>query len=571
MLIRQKKRFCLILFFIISGSKISFSQSTFNQIYQIINSATCGNNFNSCHNGSGPSGLNFNQTEQQVYAALFNQTPQNNTSASRKDKLIYPGHPYRSFLFRKINNGLAYNVDLVSGEGVSMPQSSPALNEKQIELIRQWIIYGAPATGIVADTSLIRQFYDNSGISTVANPPIAPNPSEGFQLHLGPKFLAPNTENLSLGTSPFNRFDVPLDDSVEIYRIECFVGDGFHHLGFMLLPDSSYNDQIPYGPVPAIDVFPIFDFDQLEIMSTFMHSEDMRLPNGTAYSFPENSPVFIGEHYFNYSMTKVLSCDVYLNVYYQPQNTALHIMKHQPYNYSDNQNNPPLMIPPDGLPHTFTENIVETINPETRFVWAMMVHSHSHTLSYDIFLRNSNGTVGQQVYEVGCPEAIPGCPTPVYESTHIPTRYFDNFLPLNTGNGLYREVTYLNDSPDTLYAGMYAETDEMLGMAYFYISDTTGLGILDGISENKNGNNKQITVYPNPFNQTTTIDWSEWNNLSPVTISVFDVTGNLVYKSSNLLTKNIALSKNNLPSSGMYLFMVQSPDITLTGKFILQK
>ena len=62
-----------------------------------------------------------------------------------------------------------------------------SMSDEDIELVRQWILYGSPLGGDVVNTTLIDDFYQNGGIESVPNPP-AP-PANGFQVHFGPFFL----------------------------------------------------------------------------------------------------------------------------------------------------------------------------------------------------------------------------------------------------------------------------------------------------------------------------------------------------------------------------------------------
>ncbi len=566
-MIRTNLRIIIIVFInLVSFTNHSFCQSTFNQIYQLLNSASCGNNSNSCHNNSAPSGLKFNQTEAQLYSDLFNQTPQNTTATSRKDKLVYPGHPYRSFLFRKINNGLAHNVDLVSGEGVSMPQSSPALNEKQIELIRQWIIYGAPQTGQVIDINLINDFYDNSGINSVPNPPTAPDPSEGFQLHAGPIFLAPGAETLIGHDGAFMRFDVELNDTVEITKLENVVGWGFHHSTFFIKRDATGLTNVPQGVFYASDYPTVYQ--SFKLFSGFQTTNTLELPSGSAFNAPNGLPFLFEAHHANTSQTNVMACDMYLNVYTQPKNTALQLMKSMGYNYSNPMfGNPPLVIPPDGQTHVFSQQLYDSLSSEERYIWAIMPHSHEHTVFHDVYARNPNGSKGEKLYEGACPDGLPHCSSPVFQPSEIPTRRFNNFFAMPMNEGIIHEAGFRNNGADTIFYGLHAYVDEMMSLAYYYISDTTGIGLTDNISELNNTKQNEVIVYPNPFSNMVSIDWSKTipANLS-VNLRIFNITGQTIYKSDNLTSGKITLSGEKFPAQGMYFFQLEYQGSIASGK-----
>jgi hypothetical protein len=203
-----------------------FSQSTFGDIYQIFQT-NC--TFSSCHDDEGPAfGLNLKGTGpgamMEVYDNIVGVTPNNSTAEGKNNKIIMPGDPSRSFMFRKIQHGLDASLTLDPGENEPMPLFGSPLSDKKIELVRQWILHGAPATGTVIDTNIIAQFYDNNGVQSVSNPPAMPDPSEGFQIHLGPFFVPPGQEK-----EVFIKHNLFLQDNIEVTAIETHMGLQSHH------------------------------------------------------------------------------------------------------------------------------------------------------------------------------------------------------------------------------------------------------------------------------------------------------------------------------------------------------
>jgi hypothetical protein len=129
------------------------AQSTYKQVYNIFQAKCSG-----CHNTATNSGqLNLSSSPATVYNNIVGHNPVNPAALSRGDKRIDPGYPHRSFLMRKVNIGLdADNNINQPQEGTVMPNSpNPPLSSYEKELIRQWILHGAPQTGIVVDTALI--------------------------------------------------------------------------------------------------------------------------------------------------------------------------------------------------------------------------------------------------------------------------------------------------------------------------------------------------------------------------------------------------------------------------------
>ncbi len=167
-------------------------QNTWDLVYSDMQSscATSG-----CHaSGTAIGGLDLQGSgtdpQQAVYNNIVGVAPSNSFAANNGQQRIYPGDPYRSSIFRKMCDGLDDFVQLDGAEGGIMPPAG-GLDETEKELVRQWILFGAPETGNVADTALIADYYNGNGVDGVPNPITAPDPSEGYQIKLGPFFRTP--------------------------------------------------------------------------------------------------------------------------------------------------------------------------------------------------------------------------------------------------------------------------------------------------------------------------------------------------------------------------------------------
>ncbi len=92
----------------------------------------------SCHGASHAGGLGLADGE--ALGALVG-TPASNPGAQAAGKLrVAPGDVTRSFLLDKLSGNLA------SGEGSPMPFVGSRLPARSIDLVRRWIVAGAPAT-----------------------------------------------------------------------------------------------------------------------------------------------------------------------------------------------------------------------------------------------------------------------------------------------------------------------------------------------------------------------------------------------------------------------------------------
>jgi len=136
---RQYISFILLLFFIglIAGG-LKAQSSTYSQVYQLLQTNCAGAG---CHDGTGGR-FNINVSADSFYNEVFNVPCVNTTADSNYNTLVSPGDVQHSFLLRKISHGISDGLALNAGEGSYEPNGLPALANYQIELLRQWILYG---------------------------------------------------------------------------------------------------------------------------------------------------------------------------------------------------------------------------------------------------------------------------------------------------------------------------------------------------------------------------------------------------------------------------------------------
>ncbi len=161
------QRYSLSLVFLILGL-VASAQSTGMEVYQIMQTYCT-----SCHNADNPpAGLNLvgqGSTAAQRWGSVYQKIVYSGSGPGNANAsggaVVYPGRPDRSFLFRKINNGLDPHLGLSSAEGQAMPPyGQPAPTEKEVEIIRQWILFGARQSGTQMDADVVADFYENGGL-----------------------------------------------------------------------------------------------------------------------------------------------------------------------------------------------------------------------------------------------------------------------------------------------------------------------------------------------------------------------------------------------------------------------
>jgi len=125
-----------------------FFESTFDRIQKQVFTPSCA--LNGCHDSQGLAG-NMTLEDGTAYGQLVGVTPDNATAAGAGLERVYvvdpmTGDPDLSFLYRKITN------DLEPGMGSAMPLIGPNVDPTLVEIIRLWILDGAPETGWVPGT-----------------------------------------------------------------------------------------------------------------------------------------------------------------------------------------------------------------------------------------------------------------------------------------------------------------------------------------------------------------------------------------------------------------------------------
>ena len=524
---------------VVALATISFTtnaQNTFDDVRALF-IANC--NTNGCHNSNNNAGnLDLSLSAAAIYNQLVNVAPTNPAAVTAGYKRVWPGDPHRSFLFRKCNQGLDPDMTLPQNEGAAMPKNLPALAANERELIRQWIMFGAPQTGVVVDTAVINTFYRGKGIvGNVVAPP--PAPAGAFQVHLGRMFLPPVSE-----TEYFIKYKLNLADTVKVNRVDLKMPTESHHFiiykflpgGAALFPEGlRLNSSGNY----------------VSFTNAWQQTYDLQLPPSTAYLYEKNAILDLNFHFKNINTDSVLAADVYFDVYTQSKNTPGEIM------YSDLIANYVIPIPNDNLDHTCSQSDVDFAHNNWRNwnVWMLTSHTHKYGKDFDIFLRNANGTDGQQIYE-GFYDTDYIFNQGFYDWQHPPIKKFENpFQVVNPWNGLIQRATFRNYGNAPVSFGLTTDDEMML----YYIQYTLGDGIT-GLTEMDK--KYSFKAYPNPFADEFEINYS-LENEGKVSIELYTILGEkvigVVEENQSKGSHNYKLNTSQY-SNGVYMLKVTVGD-----------
>ena len=524
------------------------AQSTGMRVYQILQDKCV-----QCHSNASPeagldlegSGPNVNARAIQVYNNIVNTTPANATAAAKGHKYIYPGRADLSFLFRKINQGLEPTLGLDADENQSMPPyGQPQLSEVEKELIRQWIFYGAPLDGEVVEETLLEDYYSgNKLLSFPDGPPEAPAPDEGFQIKMGPFYLAPTDE-----LEYFQKYELDLPEDVDVTRLDIMIGTYSHH---MIVYDfePGGGDAIPDGLRLSAN------HANIGLVAAVQEPTDLKLPQGTAFIWDKQLVLDLNSHYINYSASANYQAESYINVYTQPSGTAAQEM------HTELLSNFDIYIPNNGDPITHSQHI--NYNLGDIYLWGIMGHTHQYGTGYKAYERLPGGQQGEIIYDASCARGIPGCISPYFDYQHIPMRYFEPLKPLSmtSSSGLIHEASWLNDGPEPVAFGPTSE-DEMMVMVIMYTES------LDGVvsTDEPQMPGEQPNAYPNPANHTVTFKLHQSN--SPVEARLLNINGQTVLQGRS--NSNTLLMDVRSLSAGVYIYQLRDDKGGIkTGKLVV--
>ena len=505
-----------------SGSQ---AQTTLESVTAILNT---GCTFSSCHDASSPAAnLNLSGSAFDIYNVLVGQTPTNPQAAARGYKRVDPGSPETSFLMHKVaRDAWDDYYPLGTGEGSQMPTSSDLAHE-DIELIRQWIQFGAPLTGTVVDPVILDNYYNVAGLPKLERP-AAPAEGEGIQVRLGTLFLEPGGE-----VEYFYKKEVNFVDSTEVTRSQVFFNDESHHFILYQYPNlftaNSYRDGLR-----ELDEFGGAPNDDVQIVAAWQDPLNIPLPEGAAYFWGPQETLDMNFHIYNDNMDSVLAADVYVNIYTRPRDAT------QPTVEMFSQILPidiipalsgtgfvgqSLVIPGDGSEYTFTDDIYfPVVDPPTWNLWYLSSHTHSRGVDYDIFLRNNL----EQIFE-GFSNIDHTFNQGFYDWEHPPVRIFDELLPVEMGllGGFRHTAKYINNTGSTLTWGDRT-TDEM--MLFFIQYTEKPLPVGTGGLEQTVANETllaSMTLTPNPASVVARLGFY-LPQPGAVSVRVFDALGRLV-------------------------------------------
>lgn len=556
----MKKKITLSLFYSILSFVCIAQTSTGLRVYEIFQDKCV-----SCHSNASPqsgldlegSGATVEMRAIDVYQNMLGVTPQNAYAAAAGYSHLNKTRLDHSFLFRKINGGLEETIELHPDEKQNMPPAgSPQLTDVEKELIRQWILFGAPTQGEVVSEQLIDDFYNLNGKKSFPDGgPDAPDAAEGFQIKMGPFYLEPAGQDGD-ELEYFQKYPLKLPEDVEVDRIDIHISGSSHHFIIYNFDNTTFANQVPDG----YRLEP--DHSGVGLIAAVQEKTDLRLPEGTAFSWNKNLVLDLNSHYINYSLGNTYQAEVYVNVYTKPVGTAKQEMKTSLFAKTN------IYIDNDQNLHTDDQVVATSIGgpSDEFFLWGIMGHTHKYGKGYKAWTREG-GQEKELIYDAGCAEGIPDCAFNSFDYKHIPMRYFEPLLPVSSSSqsGIKHEASWLNDGPGPVWFGNTSD-DEMMVLIMMYTEDTVGL-----ISNTENLQlepSTQVKVSPNPMWNTTTFQFLP--EQGEVDLSIYNILGRELVSVQGISDSEYVFDRESL-TKGMYVYQVRFPNGRIkSGKLLIE-
>jgi hypothetical protein len=417
--------------------------SSFDLIQSKIITPSCA--MSGCHASSGDA--TFSQhglvLEQSVaYKNLINVLPKNANALADTFFLVKPSDPEKSLFLHKLH---LYDDHHAHDYGNPMPLGLKKLTVGQVEFIEQWITAGAPATGTVADASLLNDATEQSENFV---PLAAPAAGKGFQINI-PKFqVVPNFEReffvyKKLGNTSdifVNRFEIKM--RLNSHHIVLYDFNSSIPPSFFPQPNVIRDIRNPDGTLLYFNMIPMaYHVFVVGGQSPYVNYE---FPPGVAIRFPANAGLDFNSHYVNKEPTPI---DGEVNVNFYTADAAAVQKEAKTLNMS----NTSIDLAPGErttLSKTFTMSSSVSV---------LALTSHTHQLGEKFVIKIAGGSRnGEIVY--------------TNEDWHHPQ--FISYNPpivLQPGEGLISEITYNNIKTVQVRFGLTSE-DEM-GIIFGYYTN----------------------------------------------------------------------------------------------------
>jgi hypothetical protein len=559
--------------FVSSYSQYSYTAG-FPIVYNILNTK-CQNA--GCHSAASGDALRFDTTQAAVWTSIVSQTPANAAAQARGEQLVWIDQPYQSYLLKKAGSWFDTDLALPVGEPDSAAHAGAGLTNIEVEYIRQWIMDSAAQATLTIDTGIINDYYNDTARCPFF-PKLAPPTGDGVQVRYGPLFLRnlPGANEVELLL--MHKVLFPTD--MEVTSMNVSMNSFSHHFILFTFDDSAsaIAEQVGFREVQLSVSNTISPFDgNKNVASVWVYSQQLTLPAGTAFFWPQHSFFDLDYHVKNYSTYAVMPFDCYINLSGSPRNTSDNIIQMKAGLENNtllgfiDQNPPhyPNFLPPHTTSMCIDED-AENGKDNMRYLWLLNSHTHKMGVGFNIFNYDPSkpNSLGDDTLYNGLYDYGTGQYTGVYDWEHPAIELFNPQKAINySTSGLIAQTVYANDSSFYQTFG-FTTANEMQLFYYLYTSELPGAAGINAVQ----AAGFDFSVYPNPMTDKGTIGYT-LANAATVNVSITDITGKQVAALKNeneqAGTYHVDFGSKSL-SPGMYFARVSVNGDEYTKKFIQQ-
>ncbi|SVA39623.1 uncharacterized protein METZ01_LOCUS92477, partial [marine metagenome] len=280
------------------------------------------------------------------------------------------------------------------------------------------------------------------------------------------------------------------------------------------------------------------------------------LPEGVAFKLDPQYGIDQNSHYLNYTNDTTYG-EVYANLHMVLLSEIEHVAEILQLGETN------LQLPPQEVTTVNKTVWIEDEFGEPITVIQLMSHAHLNNESFSVYRRNQND---------------PGVRELIYlalDWEHPPIHQYDPPLEFGIDEGIEMEAVYNNETNEMIEFG-FLSTDEMMFLfGIYYTNETVGV---DRTDQGLPGQFSISAPYPNPFNPSTTIEYSLPKG-NAVNITVYDLMGNkvrtLIDDDKAAGTWSILWDSKNESgvsvAAGIYFFNIRTNHFYYTKKAVLLK
>jgi hypothetical protein len=320
--------------------------------------------------------LSFSDPEV-AYARLIDGVPSSGVAEVAGYKLVVPGHPEQSLLFRKLHDGKA---DLAAADlGAPMPLAGTETpGPKALDAVRRWVEAGAPFEGASfeadwlsaseADEKYVRcEAQDEAGMRDCFEP--VSDPLRFKRLYTPPLTIPPASEKIMCS------FLGPAEETLRLRATSGQQMAGGHHIAIFV------------GLVPPSDEMSV-DCAEIEMGNLRFVAgaggaggQDTSLPEGVALSIEKGSHIVIQSHYINATTEPVVVMDAIDMELTDEESSPVTV---DPFSVIDST----FSVPPGAVNY---RRVKDCLIDQPLKLYMMLGHTHDYGVLFDLEIIRAEG------------------------------------------------------------------------------------------------------------------------------------------------------------------------------------